>query len=114
MTGNTIFGPWTLDDLAVLEVANGEWRVSDLRDRGPGGPLLVGFVSRRRDRYYATQATPSAIDRPFADLESAVRYLEDEYVSDADDLERTLPWPGSARNKSIPEEAHRGRPETTD
>jgi hypothetical protein len=90
---HTVFGPWTIDDLAVLEVAENEWRVSDLQVRQAAGPAFIGLVRQRTGVFYATNLPLRCPAHQFSDLESAVAFLENEYLSPDRDLEDTMPWP---------------------
>ncbi|MEJ1230528.1 MAG: hypothetical protein WDM88_07770 [Galbitalea sp.] len=94
---HTLFGPWTREDLAVIEVADGRWRVSDLRQRQGDGLTIIGFVSFTIDGYDAVTMPPPSDIREFDDLDKAVDFLADQYLGDARDLEDTQPWPLDGR-----------------
>jgi hypothetical protein len=92
MTMHTLFGPWTSDDLAVLEVGDDEWRVSDLQTRRAHGPAFVGMVRRRGALFYANNLPLECPAQVFGDLESAVAYLEDVYLASDGGLDEASPW----------------------
>ena len=89
---HTIFGPWTMDNLAVLEVGDKEWRVRDLQTRRAHGPAFVGVVRQNDDAFYANNLPFECPGRAFPDLESAVAFLELEYLESDADYDDSLPW----------------------
>jgi hypothetical protein len=70
-----IFGEWTATDIAVIEISDFEWRVSDLRRREEDGMAVLGFVESTKLGYEATGIDDPCVRRAFATLEFAVDHL---------------------------------------
>ena len=70
-----IFGEWTCSDVAVLEISDHEWRVTDLRRREPDGMPVLGLVEHKADRFEVTTAPPACACCQFEAFEEAVSYL---------------------------------------
>jgi hypothetical protein len=73
---HVLFGNWTEDDVAVLEVSDEQWRVADLRRRDADGMAVLGEIERDGETYRATALGGPTERAAFPDFGNAVRYLE--------------------------------------
>jgi hypothetical protein len=72
---HVIFGPWTSNDVAVVEIGQEHWRVSDLTRREADAMAVLGFVERTDLGFEAISGDPQGSRRVFRLLESAVDSL---------------------------------------
>lgn len=72
---HALFGEWTSEDVAVFELSDREWRVSDLRQREENGLALLGFIESSATGYEATGIHDPSAGGAFATLECAVQFL---------------------------------------
>jgi hypothetical protein len=72
---HVIFGPWVPEDVVVVEISDGEWRVSDLTCREEDGMAVLGFIERTDLGYEATVIHEPAVARAFDALARAVAFI---------------------------------------
>jgi hypothetical protein len=89
---HVIFGPWTPEDVAVVEISHGEWRVSDLTCREEDGMAVLGFIEQTNLGYEATGTREPAVAHAFSSFARAVAFISagdisDDYDSDRPELE---------------------------
>ncbi len=85
---HVIFGPWTPEDVAVLEISHGEWRVSDLTCREEDGMAVLGFIEQTKLGYEATGIHEPAVAHAFSSFARAVAFISSGAISDDGDSDR--------------------------
>ena len=85
---HVIFGPWTPADVAVVEISQGEWRVSDLTCREEDGMAVLGFIEQTNLGYEATGIHEPAVAHAFSSFARAVAFISGDDVPGDGDAER--------------------------
>lgn len=79
---HVLFGQWAREDIAVLELSDHEWRVSDLQRREEDGMAVLGCVEQEGDFFFSTGLRHPLERRRFSSLDRAVAHLLTERTSD--------------------------------
>jgi len=68
-------GEWATEDVAVVQIADGEWRVSDPTHPEEDGLSILGVIESTTLGYETTNVRDPAVRHAFATLDLAVRFL---------------------------------------
>jgi hypothetical protein len=69
-------GEWATEDVAVVQIADGEWRVSDPTHPEEDGLSILGVIESTRLGYETTNVRDPAVRHAFATLDMAVHARE--------------------------------------